>query len=759
MKKTFTFLAMGTMLLVAGISWGQNYSNGSATFAISYQIALTDDLMDLPNTSGDLGACFIQTPNVNLNAKISADREVMPVNTCLPQAAQGNMQSTVYYVAPVSMGGDNNNTGTGTDSPWRDIQYAVNHCSSGDTIKVMDDDNVTTDDYTENIFVDKNLTIEKYDSDTTNPRVKSLDPNGFVFFVTADNVIIKGLDIYAGGGAGIFLNSVTGCTIKDNRCGWDPTHNNAHGILVVMSSNNNLDNNTSNYNIRHGIFLSSDPNNPSGSNNNNLTNNTANYNGEDGICLEMGASGNKLTSNTVTHNEFGIFLSESSNNVIIYNMMNYNDGIPDGDGIMLWGSSNNIIANNEANNDPGDGIEFYGSSNNTIESNEVNNQIVSGGWGIRINHSSSNNSLVNNSVSYNLKGIVFQDSSNYNRSYLNSLSINSEDNVFVENCTGNAWNSLTKLSYSYSSIYENYMGNYYDDYSGIDANGDGIGDSPYNATGMTDNYPLMAAGSNYTLFTPTTLSVSSTSGGNVTTPGEGIFTYNKGDTINLVATPDSGYGFYTWTGDVASIADIGAAYTTIIMDSNYSVSAEFRPNLEIISAVPDSVSMNTGETQQLTVTATYGNDSTADVTVNAIYTSADQGVATVDNSGVITAQAAGTTNISISYTEGGATRKDTVSVNVGPTPVVYVEEKTSWPVKIIPNPNRGSFYISFLVNKPKNITLQVINNLGQVIYTKDYANFSGRFFKKFDLSGHEKGTYFIILKSKKKMKVKKVIIE
>jgi len=35
--------------------------------------------------------------------------------------------------------------------------------------------------------------------------------------------------------------------------------------------------------------------------------------------------------------------------------------------------------------------------------------------------------------------------------------------------------------------------------------------------------------------------------------------------------------------------------------------------------------------------------------------------------------------------------------------------------------------INFLVNKPKDITMQVINNLGQLIYTMDYAAFSGRF--------------------------------
>ena len=35
------------------------------------------------------------------------------------------------------------------------------------------------------------------------------------------------------------------------------------------------------------------------------------------------------------------------------------------------------------------------------------------------------------------------------------------------------------------------MGNYYDDYTGSDSNGDGIGDTAYTADKGTDQYPLM----------------------------------------------------------------------------------------------------------------------------------------------------------------------------------------------------------------------------------------------------------------------------
>jgi len=75
------------------------------------------------------------------------------------------------------------------------------------------------------------------------------------------------------------------------------------------------------------------------------------------------------------------------------------------------------------------------------------------------------------------------------------------------------------------------------------------------------------------------LAISSTLGGNVTDPGEGTFTYNEGATVDLVATPDSGYEFDNWTGDKASFAeaigDSTAANTTITMDNDYTIVAHF----------------------------------------------------------------------------------------------------------------------------------------------------------------------------------------
>jgi uncharacterized repeat protein (TIGR02543 family) len=71
------------------------------------------------------------------------------------------------------------------------------------------------------------------------------------------------------------------------------------------------------------------------------------------------------------------------------------------------------------------------------------------------------------------------------------------------------------------------------------------------------------------------LTISSTAGGSVTTPGEGSFVYGYGTVVNLVATPASGYHFVNWTGDVGTIANVNAASTTITMYGHYSITANF----------------------------------------------------------------------------------------------------------------------------------------------------------------------------------------
>ena len=84
-------------------------------------------------------------------------------------------------------------------------------------------------------------------------------------------------------------------------------------------------------------------------------------------------------------------------------------------------------------------------------------------------------------------GIYLWDSNN-NLIYLNNF-IDNADNVNSWTST-NKWNAKEKINYTYNErTWTSYMGNYWSDYTGTDANGDGIGDTPYSVDG--DRYPLM----------------------------------------------------------------------------------------------------------------------------------------------------------------------------------------------------------------------------------------------------------------------------
>jgi hypothetical protein len=103
------------------------------------------------------------------------------------------------------------------------------------------------------------------------------------------------------------------------------------------------------------------------------------------------------------------------------------------------------------------------------------------------------------------------------------------------------------------------------------------------AVGDNDGGQCNVGGWNLVLAVPPSecfLTISSL-GGSVTTPGEETFTYGPGTVVDLVAEPDEGNRFVLWTvqwyGNVDSIADVSAASTTIIMDGDHAIRANFVP--------------------------------------------------------------------------------------------------------------------------------------------------------------------------------------
>lgn len=71
------------------------------------------------------------------------------------------------------------------------------------------------------------------------------------------------------------------------------------------------------------------------------------------------------------------------------------------------------------------------------------------------------------------------------------------------------------------------------------------------------------------------LIISAGSGGTVINPGTGTYTYGRGTVVDIVATADPCYTFSHWSGNTGTIANPSSASTTITMNSNCSIQANF----------------------------------------------------------------------------------------------------------------------------------------------------------------------------------------
>jgi parallel beta-helix repeat protein/predicted outer membrane repeat protein len=112
------------------------------------------------------------------------------------------------------------------------------------------------------------------------------------------------------------------------------------------------------------------------------------------------------------------------------------------------------------------------------------------------------------------------------------------------------------------------------------------------------------------------LTISSTEGGSVITPGEGDFQYDRGSTVSIAALSQAGSEFVGWTGsavDAGNVADPNEASTTVFMDSDYTVRANFR-----IDAAELIISSTTGGSVSKPGEGTFLYDPGTTVSIQAV---------------------------------------------------------------------------------------------------------------------------------------------
>ncbi len=202
----------------------------------------------------------------------------------------------------------------------------------------------------------------------------------------------------------------------------------------------------------------------------------------DGTAINIGFSMyNSIFENTITGHNIGIASAVANRNTISNNIFLKNSG-----GLLFAIFSNrNIISDNIFENNH-DGIEFDLVCNgNRILKNSFYNNTVNG---IVLWSASSNKIIANDFVNNGWTGFVIDGNSFNNQIYFNN---------FIGNGLNSPYDPYNAKDYALNLWYKPILrkGNYWDDYTGVDNNGDGIGDTPYNIPPNDlvnkDRFPLM----------------------------------------------------------------------------------------------------------------------------------------------------------------------------------------------------------------------------------------------------------------------------
>jgi parallel beta-helix repeat protein len=191
---------------------------------------------------------------------------------------------------------------------------------------------------------------------------------------------------------------------------------------------------------------------------------------------------------------FGIHLSNASYSIIESNYIANNL-----EGIRINGGFNNTLIGNTITNNSDNGISvFFNTHHNLISGNKITNNWV----GVLFQLYSSSNTLSENFITANNGMGIWLDGGSNNRIIRNNITDNAKgvfisatknSTVYHNNFVNNTFHVYIHGNDPVISMWDNgVQGNYWDTYTGVDNDGDGIGETPYVIDeNNQDNYPLI----------------------------------------------------------------------------------------------------------------------------------------------------------------------------------------------------------------------------------------------------------------------------
>jgi parallel beta-helix repeat protein len=212
------------------------------------------------------------------------------------------------------------------------------------------------------------------------------------------------------------------------------------------------------------------------------------------------SSNNTISKNTITNSDYTIQLVHSSNNYLMYNNLTDNTK-----GIDLGSSSNNAILQNHITKSDY-GIKLLKSNSNIISGNNLVANVqgihldreidisTSDPYNSTVVYGCCGNTFLGNNISENDCGALMESASNNtfsgNNFVNNANQTEMEDLVDLSHV---AYPNETILDFPSVNFWDNGTeGNYWSNYTGVDSNGDGIGDTSHVIDkNNQDNYPLM----------------------------------------------------------------------------------------------------------------------------------------------------------------------------------------------------------------------------------------------------------------------------